>query len=47
MPFLVGTLAEADKDTSHTLTASFANSCTKDGEAYSVTGLSVDVVKIS
>ena len=46
VPFLVGTLAEADKDASHTLTANFANSCTKAGEDYEVSGLNVDVVKI-
>jgi hypothetical protein len=46
VPFVVGTLAEASQDTPHTLTASFGNSCTKDGEDYSVSGLNVDVVKI-
>jgi hypothetical protein len=33
--------------TQHTVTASFANSCTKAGEDYGVSNVKVDVVKIS
>jgi hypothetical protein len=46
IPLVVGTLAEPNGGTSHTLTASLANSCTKSGEDYSINGVSVDAVKI-
>jgi hypothetical protein len=46
VPLLVGTLSEPDHDASHTLTAALGNSCTKAGEDYSVTGVSIDAVKI-
>jgi hypothetical protein len=46
MPILVGTLSEPDSDTQHTMTASFANSCTKSGEDYAVNGAKLDVIAI-
>jgi hypothetical protein len=45
VPLLVGTLSEPDADAQHTLTAQLANSCTKGGEDYSVTGLKIDTIK--
>jgi hypothetical protein len=45
VPLLVGTLSEPDNDAQHTLTAQLANSCTKSGEDYSVTGLKIDTIK--
>jgi hypothetical protein len=45
VPLVVGTLSEPDADGQHTLTAKLANSCTKDGEDYSVTGLKIDTIK--
>lgn len=44
MPILVGTLSEPDRDTQHTMTAAFANSCTKAGEDYAVNGAKLDVI---
>src|SRR5262245_25493226 len=46
VPLLVGTLSEPDHDVSHTLTAALGNSCTKAGEDYAVTGVSIDAVKV-
>jgi hypothetical protein len=46
VPLVVGTLSEPDNDTSHTLTASLANSCTKSGEDYGVSGLKIDAVQL-
>jgi collagen triple helix repeat protein len=46
MPFAVGTLTDPAQDTPHTLTATLNNSCTKSGEDFTVTGLSVDAVKL-
>jgi hypothetical protein len=46
MPILVGTLSEPDGDTHHTMTASFANSCTKGGEDFAVNGAKLDVITI-
>ena len=46
MPILVGTLSEPDADTHHTMTASFANTCTKGGEDYAVNGAKLDVIDI-
>jgi hypothetical protein len=45
IPFAVGTLGEPDRDASHTLTAKFANSCSKDGEDYAIKAVQVDVLK--
>jgi hypothetical protein len=44
MPFIIGTLSEPGKDTQHKLTAKFANSCSKDGENYTVKDLKVDIL---
>jgi hypothetical protein len=44
MPVVVGTMSEPDGDTQHTMTASFANSCTKGGEDYAVNGAKLDVI---
>jgi hypothetical protein len=46
MPLVVGTLSEPGSAASHTLTASFANSCTKSGEDYTVSGAKLDVLAI-
>jgi hypothetical protein len=46
MPFVVGTLSEPEAATPHTLTAAFANSCTKGGEDYAVNGTKLDVIAI-
>jgi hypothetical protein len=46
IPFNVGTLAEPGQAAAHTLTASFANSCTKDGESYTVNDVKLDVVRV-
>jgi hypothetical protein len=45
MPIAVMAVMEPASSTSHTLTASLANSCTKAGEDYGVSDLKVDVVK--
>ena len=47
LPLVVGTIMEPAAATQHTVTASFANSCTKAGEDYGVSNVKVDVVKIS
>ena len=44
MPIVVGTVSESDGDSQHTMTASFANSCTKGGEDYAVNGAKLDVI---
>jgi hypothetical protein len=44
MPIVVGTVSEPDSDGQHTMTASFANSCTKGGEDYAVNGAKLDVI---
>jgi hypothetical protein len=46
MPFNVGTLTEASQATPHTVTASFGNSCTKDGENYTVSDVKLDVIRV-
>jgi hypothetical protein len=46
MPIIVGTLSEPDAATQHTMTASFANSCTKSGEDYAVNGAKLDIIDI-
>jgi hypothetical protein len=45
MPFVIGTLSEPGRDTRHKLTAKFGNSCSKDGENYTVKDLRVDVLR--
>jgi hypothetical protein len=45
IPFAVGTLAEPGKDTPHTLTAKFTNTCSKDGEDFTVRAVQVDILK--
>jgi hypothetical protein len=45
VPVLVGTLTEPGNDTQHTVTAAFANSCTKSGEDYTVNDVKLDVIK--
>jgi hypothetical protein len=45
MPIAVMSVMEPASSTSHHLTASLANSCTKAGEDYGVSDLKVDVVK--
>jgi hypothetical protein len=44
MPIVVGTVSEPDGDSQHSMTASFANSCTKAGEDYAVNGAKFDVI---
>ena len=46
VPIVVGTLSEPDNATQHTMTAAFANSCTKGGEDYAVNGAKLDVIAI-
>jgi Collagen triple helix repeat (20 copies) len=46
LPFAVATLQDPNQDTQHTLSATLNNSCTKSGESFTVTGLSVDAVKL-
>jgi hypothetical protein len=45
MPFIIGTLSEPSKDTQHSLTAKFGNSCTKNGENYTVKDVKIDVLR--
>jgi hypothetical protein len=44
VPFVVGTLSERTGDAQHTLSARFANSCTGDGQDYTVTDVKVDAL---
>jgi hypothetical protein len=44
MPFIIGTLSEPSKDAQHKLTAKFGNSCTKNGENYTIKDVKVDVL---
>jgi hypothetical protein len=46
MPILVGTLSEPDATQQHTMTAAFANTCTKAGEDYAINGAKLDVINI-
>jgi hypothetical protein len=46
IPFNVGTLIEPGQSASHTVTAAFANSCTKDGENFTINNVKLDVVKV-
>jgi hypothetical protein len=47
VPLAVMAVMEPTSSTTHTVTATFANSCTKGGEDYSVGDLKIDVVKFS
>jgi hypothetical protein len=44
MPFIVTPQMEPASSTSHHIAASFANSCTKDGEDYTVNNVRLDVI---
>ena len=44
VPVAVGSLMEPGSTSPHQVTASLANSCTKDGEDFTVTGLKLDVL---
>ena len=44
VPIAVGSLMEPGGSAPHQVTASLANSCTKDGENFTVTGLKLDVL---
>ena len=46
MPFNVGTLTEPGQSASRTVTASFANSCTKDGESFTINNVKLDVIRV-
>jgi hypothetical protein len=46
IPIAVGTLMDSAKQTTHRLTAAVANSCTKDGEDFGVSDMSLDVVRV-
>ena len=46
VPFVVGTLSEASQAASHTVTAAFSNSCTKDGENFTVSNVKLDVIRV-
>lgn len=46
VPFNVGTLTDPGQSVGHTVTASFGNSCTKDGERYTVTDVKLDIVRV-
>lgn len=46
MPFNVGILSEPTQATPHTVTASFGNSCTKDGENFTVSNVKLDVIQV-
>jgi hypothetical protein len=46
MPFNVGTLTESTQATPHTVTAAFGNSCTKDGESFTVSDVKLDVIRV-
>jgi hypothetical protein len=45
VPFLIGTLSEPGQGSQHKLSAKFANSCTKNGEDYTIKAVKVDVLK--
>ena len=45
IPFAIGTLAEPGRDTHHTLTAKFTNTCSRDGEDFTVRAVQVDILK--
>jgi hypothetical protein len=45
VPFIIGTLSEPGHEAQHKLSARFGNSCTKDGEDYTIKDVKVDVLK--
>jgi hypothetical protein len=47
VPVVVAGIMEPGSSSSHTATASLANTCTKSGEDYTVTNVKLDVVKFS
>ena len=47
VPIAVGEVMEPGANTPHTLTASFINSCTKDGEDFAVSDAKFDVLKFN
>lgn len=47
VPFVVGTLSQADADVKHTITTSLANSCTQAGEDFGVSNVKLSVLKFS
>jgi hypothetical protein len=47
LPLLVGTLSDPGASTAHHVTAALANSCTKDGEDYTVQNVKLDVLKFN
>jgi hypothetical protein len=47
VPILVGTLMEPGAGAQHRVTAALSNSCTKDGEDFSVDQVSLDVLKFN
>ena len=46
VPFNVGTLTESGQATPHTVTAALGNSCTKDGENFTVSDVKLDVIRV-
>jgi hypothetical protein len=47
VPVLVGTLSEPGSSVGHQLSAALANSCTKDGEDFTVSDVKLDVLKFN
>ena len=47
VPILVGTVTEPGSSTQHQMTASLGNSCTQDGEDFTVDDLKLDVLKFN
>ena len=47
VPIAVGSLMEPGASAPHQITASLANSCTKDGEDFTVTGAKLDVLSFN
>jgi len=47
VPVLVGTLTEPGASTQHQMTAALGNSCTKDGEDFTVDDLKLDILKFN
>jgi hypothetical protein len=47
VPIVVGTLTEPAAGAQHQMTASLANSCTKDGEDFTVSDVSLDILKFN
>jgi hypothetical protein len=46
MPFNVGTVTESAQAAPHTVTAALGNSCTKDGENFTVSDVKLDVIRV-